>query len=417
MSFEPKILFPGMLADSAARLAQDAASKPLQPLSSSIIAEMGWGAVLVAESQGGVGGGFADLASIIEGLASNAVDLPVITRCGIVPSMLAALPDGSPDASPVHARARQLLRDIAEGAAVVELGGPLSAGESARPLTARRGPQGWHVSGTTAEMTLTEDCSHVLLVCTHPGDGNAGKGSRGEGEVGQDNTGKGNTDNRNTGNGAPILVCVDASKLHGHMVGYRTMDDRRVLACQLEHLAIDADSVLATGPDAERAIQAGWRVAVAAMATDTVCAMGSALARTIRYLLERQQFGQPLAQFQALRHEVARLYVSYEINHHLLQASLRSLTTEQSTAAQEKSSEKTNTNEADAAALALLGLYSGQEAIKFAESVIQLHGGMGMTREMPAAQLATRLMANAFRFGDPLAYRHSLHDLRTRMPS
>jgi alkylation response protein AidB-like acyl-CoA dehydrogenase len=394
MSFEPKILFPGMLADSAARLGQDVANKNPERPGAAVISEMGWNAVLIAESQGGAGGGFADLASIIEGLASNAVDLPVITRCGVVPTMLAALDD--------NARARQLLQEIAEGTAVMELGDALAASESARPLTARGGPQGWRLSGTTAEMTLTEDCSHVLLVCT------------------------------NTNDGTRMLAVVNSDSLRGHMVGYRTMDDRHVATCQLEDLALDAANVLATGPEAERAIQAGWRVAVAATATDTVCAMGSALARTIRYLLERQQFGQPLAQFQALRHEVARLYVTYEINYNLLLASLRVLTAEQGQE-QEQHHEREQgrqperdrkmepehwaENQADAAALALLGLYTGQEAIRFAESVIQLHGGMGMTREMPAAQLATRLMANAFRFGDPLAHRHSLHDLRTRMPS
>jgi alkylation response protein AidB-like acyl-CoA dehydrogenase len=366
MPFEPKILFPGLLADSAARLARDVASRHPQQPSAAVIREMGWNAVLIEESQGGAGGGFADLASIIEGLASNAVDLPVITRCGIVPTMLHALRDSR--------GAQALLQDIAQGEAVVELGGPLCAGEAALPLSARAGPQGWQVSGVTAEMTLADDCSHVLLIC------------------------------RQADEDEWMLLSVDSDALPGRPARYRTMDDRQVASFRLEDMAIEADRVLAKGPEAERARQAGWRVAVAAMATDTVCAMGSALARTIAYLLERRQFGQPLAQFQALRHEVARLYVVYETASNLLQASLRSLGTV-----------KEDRN--DAAAFALLGLYTGHEAVRYAESVIQLHGGMGMTREMPAAQLATRLLANAFRFGDPLAHRQILHDLRTRMPS
>jgi alkylation response protein AidB-like acyl-CoA dehydrogenase len=366
MSFEPKILFPGLLADSAARLAQDAASRHPQQPGATVIREMGWNAVLIEESQGGAGGGFADLASIIEGLASNAVDLPVITRCGIVPTMLHALRD--------NRGAQELLQGIAQGEAVVELGGPLCAGEAALPLSASEGPQGWRVSGETAEITLADDCSHVLLIC------------------------------RSTKDDEWMLLSVDSDALPGPASRYRTMDDRQVAAFRLENMAVEADRVLAQGPEVARARQAGWRVAVAAVATDTVCAMGSALARTIAYLLERRQFGQPLAQFQALRHEVARLYVVYETATNLLQASLRSL----GTALEDRD---------DAAAFALLGLYTGDEAIRFAESVIQLHGGMGMTREMPAARLATRLLANAFRFGDPLAHRKSLHDLRTGMPS
>jgi alkylation response protein AidB-like acyl-CoA dehydrogenase len=201
-----------------------------------------------------------------------------------------------------------------------------------------------------------------------------------------------------------MLACVAADNLRERATGFHTMDDLAVAACTLEDLIIDQGSVLATGIDAERAVRAGWRLAAAAVAADTVSTMGSALARTIGYLMERKQFGQPLAQFQALRHDVARLYVSYELNRNLLQASLPML-------------HAVGEDDAQCAALSLLGLYSGQEAIRFAECIIQLHGGMGMTREMPAAQLATRLMANAFRFGDPLAYRQALHGLRTRTNS
>jgi alkylation response protein AidB-like acyl-CoA dehydrogenase len=355
-----------LLADSAARLAQDAASRHPQQPAAHAIQEMGWNAVLIPESQGGAGGGFADLASIIEALSSKAVHLPVISRCGIVPTMLMALPDST--------SGNALLQGIAGGEAVVELAGPLHESESAPPLSAKAGPRGWLLSGETTEMTLTDDCTHALLVC------------------------------RNEGDAGWMLAAVDAGSLRGAAVGYRTMDDRMVANYRLENMAIDAGHVLAAGAGAERAIQAGWRIAVAAVATDTVAAMGSTLARTIAYLLERRQFGQPLAQFQALRHEVARLYVAYETARNLLLATLRSI-------------EPVADNQAGAAACALLGLYTGLQAIPFAESIIQLHGGMGMTREMPAAQLATRLLANAFRFGDPLAYRHSLHELRTRKPS
>jgi alkylation response protein AidB-like acyl-CoA dehydrogenase len=316
--------------------------------------------------------------------------------------MLTSLPDS--------ARGKALLQGIAEGTAVVELGGPLCASESTPPLSACGGAQGWRLSGETADMTLTADCTQVLLVCRNADDGEwmlvaaAAERLRGMAEsVANPGLAGGN----------------DASPTarNARFSGYRTMDDRAVAFCRLEGMAIEAVSILAVGPEAERAIRAGWRMAVA---TDTVSAMGGTLARTIAYLLERRQFGQPLAQFQALRHEVARLYVTYETGRNLLQASLRSMDTVGSMDVVEKTAdpaEDVADDVADEAAFALLGLYAGQEAIPFGESSIQLHGGMGMTREMPAAQLATRLMANAFRFGDPLAHRHSLHDLRTRKPS
>src|SRR3546814_12745042 len=97
MPFEPKILFPGPLADSAARWAQDAAARYPERPSAALTAEMGWNAVLIAEDQGGVGGSFADLASINEGLERHAVDLPVATRSAIVPALLRCLPASEAD--------------------------------------------------------------------------------------------------------------------------------------------------------------------------------------------------------------------------------------------------------------------------------------------------------------------------------
>lgn len=365
MPFEPKTSFPGLLADSAARLAQDLAARYPAGADAAVLTEMGWNAVLIPEAQGGVGGEFGDLASIVEALATQAVDLPVITRCGVVPAMLSALAG--------QARAQALLTGCAEAAMVVELGGPLCASDPAAPVALRGAGSARRLTGTTTAMTLTADCTHVLLVCA-------------------DDQGD-----------EPVLACVPAARLREHAVFFETMDEARVCVCEVQDLALEGDAIVASGAAARLAIAAGWRVAVAATATDTVCAMGSVLARTITYLLERQQFGQPLAQFQALRHDVAELYVTYETARGLLQVTLNGMGTAADVA-----------TAADDAAIDLLGLHTSEEAVTYAETVIQLHGGMGMTREMPAARLATRLLANAMRFGDTLSHRQSLNRLRTR---
>src|SRR5690606_28661485 len=95
MPYEANTLFPGLLSESAMRVAQDTANHPGSVLPASLIHEMGWNAVLIPEEQGGAGGDFQDLAAIIEGLATHAVNLPVTARCGIVPAILNALPNQS----------------------------------------------------------------------------------------------------------------------------------------------------------------------------------------------------------------------------------------------------------------------------------------------------------------------------------
>ncbi|CAM4357756.1 acyl-CoA dehydrogenase family protein [Bordetella muralis] len=362
MPFEPNTLFPGLLSESATRVAQDAANHPGGHPAAALISEMGWNAVLIPEAQGGAGGDLQDLAAIIEGLATHAVNLPVVTRCGVIPAILSALPK--------QPSVQTMQTGIAEGALVVELGGPLHPGDPTPALSASKGKDSWLLSGTTTGIELTDDCTHVLLI------------------------GRDAIDNK------AILICVATEHLSCSNTVYRTMDDRQIAVFDLDKFPVRDDDILASGAAAAHSIHAGWRIAAAATATDSVCSMGSALSRTISYLLERKQFGHALADFQALRHDVARLYVTYELCRSLLQATLRTL-------------EQTQANDADTSALDLLGLYIGQEAIRFAETVIQLHGGMGMTREMPAAQLATRLLANALRYGDPLTYEQKIHHLRS----
>ena len=361
MSFEPNTLFPGLLSESALRVAQDASSRPVGQTPASTTRDMGWNAVLIPQDQGGAGGDFQDLAAIVEALATHVVNLPVITRSGIVPALLNTLRE--------QPATQAILTDIAEGTAVVELAGPLSRDESTPPLKAQRTDQGWQLSGSTTACELTDECTHVLLIASDVVDGSL------------------------------LVACTAIENLQAAKSRYLSMDERPVIVFDLDQFTLPDPQVIANGQQAAQAIYTGWRIAVAGMATDSVCCMGSALSRTITYLQQRKQFGQALADFQALRHDVARLYISYELSRGLLLATLRTL-------------EQPPGTDHDTSALDLLGLYLGQEAIRFSESVIQLHGGMGMTREMPVARLATRLIANALRFGDPLTYHQKIHNLR-----
>jgi alkylation response protein AidB-like acyl-CoA dehydrogenase len=199
MSFQPKLLFPGLLSESASRLAQAEACPPVAR-----IRELGWNAVLVAEAQGGAGGGFADLAAIVEGLAGQGVNLPVISRCGVVPALLAKLA-GQADVD-------RFLMDLASGAAVIELG----SGLDDEALQGERDGQDWRLSGSTAAMSLDEDCSHVLLAAR-------------------------------TGQG-PLLAWAAARRLRDCARPYRSMDGRTLQVCELERFAVDG--VLALGAPA-----------------------------------------------------------------------------------------------------------------------------------------------------------------------
>jgi alkylation response protein AidB-like acyl-CoA dehydrogenase len=112
---------------------------------------------------------------------------------------------------------------------------------------------------------------------------------------------------------------------------------------------------------------------------EAVSAMGALLQQTVEYLMQRQQFGVALATFQALRHRVAEMYVACRNLGGLVQAALQ---------------------EPDWRNIAFAKLRLGEAGRFVAEQAIQVHGGMGMTEELPATRLARRILMAEFEWGD-----------------
>jgi short/branched chain acyl-CoA dehydrogenase len=95
----------------------------------------------------------------------------------------------------------------------------------------------------------------------------------------------------------------------------------------------------------------------------------------MKYMLERNQFGQPIAEFQGLKHQYAQIYTEIEAAHHLIYfaASLKER------ADKGEISEKDFVKEASMAKL-----YASQVAEKCASKVVEWMGGVGFTKEYPA---------------------------------
>ncbi len=114
---------------------------------------------------------------------------------------------------------------------------------------------------------------------------------------------------------------------------------------------------------------------------EAVSAMGALIAQTIAYLSQRQQFGTVLGSFQALRHRVAEMYVAYENTRGLVLHLLRQPAPPWRD-------------------IAFAKLRLGEAGRFVAEQAIQVHGGMGMTEELPATRLARRILMAEFEYGD-----------------
>ncbi|MBU1360115.1 MAG: acyl-CoA/acyl-ACP dehydrogenase [Gammaproteobacteria bacterium] len=346
MSFAP--LFPGMLLDSASRYAQDhAGAEP----SGDPLRELGWTATVVPEEAGGVGGTLADLASIVEGLATHGLQLPVVEACAIVPLLLQA---AGPEL------ARPWLESVAEGTARVAPLTALSASLDETTVQAKRFDSGFELDGDVdgVDVTLpTESASHWLVP------------AQVDGEL--------------------ALFLVDVERIGAPSATYRTMEGRKGGDFALKKLAVPEGACIARGEAVRAALRAADDAALLLTATDTVAALSALVQQTIAYLKERKQFGVSLSTFQVLRHRSAEMYVKYLAARGLL---LHCFQEQEAGAADLRRT------------LRVAKVALAETARWCAEAAIQMHGGMGMSEEVLATRLAQRLLASEFRYGDRLTH-------------
>lgn len=342
LSFAP--LFPGMLLDAASRYAQD----HLLETSGDPIRELGWTATLVPEDAGGVGGSLLDLASVVEGLATWGLHLPVVETCAVVPLLLQA---AAPEV------ANRWLEAVAEGSAQLAPLAALSASLEDVALQARHLDIGYELDGELPGVDHTLPATHYLVPAQLDGE--------------------------------PALFLVDAERIGAAAATYRTMDGGRGADFRLARLSVPEGACIARGSAARAALLAADNAALLLAATDTVAALASLLQQTITHLKERRQFGVPLSTFQVLRHRTAEMYVKYLAAKGLVLHCFEQL-------------------EAGAPdlrrTLRLAKVALAETARACAEAAIQMHGGMGMSEEVLATRLAQRLLASEFRYGDRLAH-------------
>jgi alkylation response protein AidB-like acyl-CoA dehydrogenase len=142
-------------------------------------------------------------------------------------------------------------------------------------------------------------------------------------------------------------------------------------------------ALLARGTSVGRAMAHAMRAGALLTCVEAVGAMGALLEHTIAYLNDRVQFDNRLSSFQVLRHRVADLYVTQENARALVSGLL----------------DRIAAGEWPERELDLAKLHLGLASRRFAAATVQLHGGMGMTEELPASRLAKRLLMVEFEYG------------------
>jgi alkylation response protein AidB-like acyl-CoA dehydrogenase len=180
---------------------------------------------------------------------------------------------------------------------------------------------------------------------------------------------------------AAFLVPRTTAGLAVH--GYVTADGLPAADLALERVHVPREARLAAAPDfVERVLDR----ARAAACAEAAGAMEALLRRTVAYLGTRQQFGQPLARFQALQHRVADMAIEAE------QARSMALVAALHVDDPDTNSRRRNVSAA-CARVAQAAKFVGEQAV-------QLHGGVGMTDALDVSHYFRRLTLLARAFGD-----------------
>jgi alkylation response protein AidB-like acyl-CoA dehydrogenase len=341
------------LAASAARWAAEAKahrdgnpSAPLAQASWRAIADLGWLGIMAPDHLGGVGLGLGDLAVVAQAIGAANLHDPVSTVAGVAVPLLAAATAGS-------RAAENLLAGAIAGDRIIVL--------------AHAEPRGGY-DRTFVETTLSSAGERRRLI---------GRKSAVEGG--------GEADivlvSARRPDGALALVAVPATTPGLVLNAYRALDGR-----QLVDLAFDLDvpeGAELVLPDATTAIdQALDRGALLAMA-EAVGAMGVLFDDTMAHLRTRQQFGQPLARFQALQHRAVDMSIALEEARAVVEAA--------GDAAEP---------DAFARAVAVAKVVGSRSARLVAREAVQMHGGIGITEDLKVSHLFRRLVAAENQYGD-----------------
>lgn len=127
--------------------------------------------------------------------------------------------------------------------------------------------------------------------------------------------------------------------------------------------------------------------AIAGLIAEAVGMAEAALEMTVQHLRTRQQFGQPLGENQSLRHRAAEMFIALE----------------QARSAAEMALEAVD-GESPPEQAAQAQLVACEALTWCLQQAIQLHGGMGMTAELPVGHFYLRMLViNALTGGAPAA--------------
>jgi alkylation response protein AidB-like acyl-CoA dehydrogenase len=317
-------------------------------------ADLGVIGALFHEEDGGYGGKGFDITVVFEALGRGLV---------IEPFLPSAILAGSALAHAGTASQKALLTSLISGDAIATLAHeePDSHYDMKRvQTTARKQGNTWVLNGHKAVVPVG-DQAKVLIVSARTG---------------------GDTDDAQ---GISLFI-VPAGTQGLSVRGYPTIDGGRAADVRLTDVHLPADALLGAEGQGHATLEHAVGRGVLALCAESLGAMEVAKNATIDFLQTRRQFGVPIGSFQALQHRMADLLLEIEQARSAVINAAAALDGDDGPARER--------------ALSAAKYSIGRIGTLVAEECIQLHGGIGMTWELPLSHYAKRLVMIDHQLGD-----------------
>lgn len=348
-----------MLRDSAARFLRDEhgferrqalirQAEPEDPGLYSQLAELGWPGAWLSEEDGGLGGSVIELSILAEEMGRALYLGPFLPA-----ALCAAALRGGALRGAMNDAATSLLAGITDGSSRAAFAHmePGARGLLDRPRTlATRTATGLNVSGVKRLVHQAQFADQLVVSALL------------DGQV--------------------VLVRVAAGSAGLDITPQRTIDNDWAADVEMHDVAAE---LLVDGDAAGAALGQVTYVAMVALGAEALGLCEAAFEQTHEFLKTRRQFGRNLIEFQALQHRLSDMFVEIE---QLRASLLNALAAEHGDGAEQSQ------------AAYGLKIQLGTVASSVAGQCLHLHGGMGMTDEMPVSHYYRRARVMQAQFGN-----------------
>ena len=181
------------------------------------------------------------------------------------------------------------------------------------------------------------------------------------------------------------LIILDSDTDGVSINSFSTVDGQSCSEISFENVVVNDSNIVASGDEAINLLNETINLAVLCVSAEAVGCMESCYFKTLEYTKGREQFGQPISNFQVLQHRMVDMFIESELAKSLLIKAML---------------EVNNNSKEMYKHVSALKSYIGKSGKLSAKEAVQLHGGMGVSEEMMIGHYLKKMISIDALFGN-----------------